>query len=329
MAAFLSEVDAEPAPAAPKIIAAGPTVISAKPSGPSSHQPGQLSATVVEAGGTVRRLPVSEWAKPEELARQIAAEGLPMPQLPHQMGLLPPGARRDDMMPPVTPPFIPSTTFSGARPGYVFKSGQLGVGYYHENAGSAPFVPPLPQAPRPPGLGPPAASGSMVASSSQQYGVSAPGERNITRTVAGMVWKDKTLLDWPEDDFRVFIGDLGNEVNDDVLTHAFQRYPSFQMARVIKDKGSGKTKGYGFASFKDPWDMTKALREMQGKYVGNRPIKIRKSTAAERQVTETNQPVQFSHALGVADKSTARALEKGGAIQKKKIHKNKNKHLPW
>ena len=44
------------------------------------------------------------------------------------------------MMPPVTPPFIPSTTFSGARPGYVFKSGQLGVGYYHENAGSAPFV---------------------------------------------------------------------------------------------------------------------------------------------------------------------------------------------
>ena len=63
MAAFLSEVDAEPAPAAPKIIAAGPTVISAKPSGPSSHQPGQLSATVVEAGGTVRRLPVSEWVR--------------------------------------------------------------------------------------------------------------------------------------------------------------------------------------------------------------------------------------------------------------------------
>ena len=57
-----------------------------------SHQPGHLSATVVEAGGTVRRLPVSEWAKPEELARQIAAEGLPMPQLPHQMGLLQAGS---------------------------------------------------------------------------------------------------------------------------------------------------------------------------------------------------------------------------------------------
>ena len=43
-------------------------------------------------------------------------------------------------------------------------------------------------------------------------GSSAPAERNIKRTVAGMVWTDKTLLEWPEDDFRVFVGDLGNEV---------------------------------------------------------------------------------------------------------------------
>ena len=28
----------------------------------------------------------------------------------------------------------------------------------------------------------------------------------------------------------------------------------------------------------DPWDMTKALREMQGKYIGNRPVKVRRST---------------------------------------------------
>lgn len=30
-----------------------------------------------------------------------------------------------------------------------------------------------------------------------------------------------------------------------------------QMARVVRDKHSTKTKGYGFVSFKDPWDMTK------------------------------------------------------------------------
>lgn len=84
------------------------------------------------------------------------------------------------------------------------------------------------------------------------------------------------------DDFRLFCGDLGNEVNDDVLTKAFSKYPSFNMARVIRDKWTGKTRGYGFVSFANASDLAAALKEMNGKYVGNRPIKLRKSTWKNR-----------------------------------------------
>jgi RNA recognition motif-containing protein len=38
------------------------------------------------------------------------------------------------------------------------------------------------------------------------------------------------------DDHRIFVGDLGNEVNDDVLTKAFVKYPSFAKAKVVRDK---------------------------------------------------------------------------------------------
>ena len=51
---------------------------------------------------------------------------------------------------------------------------------------------------------------------------------------------------------------------------------------MIRDKRSGKTKGYGFVSLMDPQEYLKALSEMNGKYVGNRPIKIRKSTWTDR-----------------------------------------------
>ena len=118
---------------------------------------------------------------------------------------------------------------------------------------------------------------------------------------------DKSLSEWPEDDFRIFVGDLGNETNDDVLAHAFQKYPSFQRARVVRDKNSGKTKGYGFVSFKDPWDMTKALRDMPGKYVGNRPIKVRKSSWKERNA-DTNSREWMNHSLAVGEKSMAKGL---------------------
>ena len=69
------------------------------------------------------------------------------------------------------------------------------------------------------------------------------------------------------DDFRLFCGDLGNEVNDELLARAFQKYPSFQRARVVRDKRTGKTKGFGFVSFKDSQDFIKAMREMNGIFI--------------------------------------------------------------
>ncbi|CAK9205524.1 unnamed protein product [Sphagnum troendelagicum] len=107
-------------------------------------------------------------------------------------------------------------------------------------------------------------------------------KKAVPRKAAGQSWEDPTLADWPENDHRLFCGDLGNEVNDEVLTKAFARFSSFNMARVVRDKRTGKTKGYGFVSFANPSDLALALKEMNGKYVGNRPIKMRKSTWKDR-----------------------------------------------
>merc|ERR1711964_103936 len=99
----------------------------------------------------------------------------------------------------------------------------------------------------------------------------------ILRKSAGKIWADATLAEWPAEDARLFCGDLGNEVTDDLLANAFRKYKSFQKAKVIRDKRSGRTRGFGFASFADPADMIHALKEVNGKYVGNRPIRLRRS----------------------------------------------------
>ncbi|CAB3223884.1 unnamed protein product [Arctia plantaginis] len=106
--------------------------------------------------------------------------------------------------------------------------------------------------------------------------------RKVVRTAGGQVWEDVTLLDWPDDDFRMFCGDLGNDVTDELLTRTFSKYTSFQRAKVIRDKRTNKSKGFGFVSFKDPGDFIKAMKEMDGRYVGSRPIKLRKSTWKNR-----------------------------------------------
>jgi hypothetical protein len=54
-----------------------------------------------------------------------------------------------------------------------------------------------------------------------------------TRTVSAFNF---ILTAW----FRLFVGDLSNDVSDDVLANAFNKYTSFQKARVIRDRLSQK-----------------------------------------------------------------------------------------
>merc|ERR1719188_932170 len=132
-----------------------------------------------------------------------------------------------------------------------------------------------------------AAVGAVMSSKS-----AAPQKQQATnlRKASGKIWRDPTLEDWPKDDYRLFCGDLGNEVTDDLLANAFRKYSSFQKAKVIRDKRTGKTKGYGFVSFSAPEDMVAALRDVNGRYVGNRPVRLKKSNWKEKGIdSEKNQ----------------------------------------
>jgi RNA recognition motif-containing protein len=104
------------------------------------------------------------------------------------------------------------------------------------------------------------------------------------RKSAGKIWVDPTLNEWKEDDYRIFVGDLGNEVSDEKLRNAFMKYPSLLKAKVIRDSRNMKSKGFGFVSFDNPDDYIKAMKEMDGKYIGNRPIKLERSKWKDRSV---------------------------------------------
>ncbi|CAI9270665.1 unnamed protein product [Lactuca saligna] len=137
-------------------------------------------------------------------------------------------------------------------------------------------------------------------------------KKAIPRKAAGQAWEDPTLAEWPENDFRLFCGDLGNEVNDDVLSKAFSSHgalPYHLLCKVVRDKRTGKTKGYGFVSFANPTDLAAALKEMNGKYVGNRPIKLRKSKWKERTDFEA------------LEKQKQRAQKKSKLPKKSVLHK--------
>lgn len=90
------------------------------------------------------------------------------------------------------------------------------------------------------------------------------------------------MQDWPENDFRLFVGDLAPEVENEDLARMFREYDSFAMARVVKDRSTEKSRGYGFVSMLDLMDAAKAIRDKNRKYLKSRPITVRWSNWKKR-----------------------------------------------
>jgi nucleolysin TIA-1/TIAR len=73
--------------------------------------------------------------------------------------------------------------------------------------------------------------------------------------------------------FHIFVGDLSNEVNDEVLLQAFSAFGTVSEARVMWDMKTGRSRGYGFVAFRDRADAEKALTSMDGEWLGSRAIR--------------------------------------------------------
>ena len=50
---------------------------------------------------------------------------------------------------------------------------------------------------------------------SESYGKSKKPKKMI-RVAGGQLWEDSSLMNWDHNDFRLFCGDLGNDVTDEV-----------------------------------------------------------------------------------------------------------------
>ncbi|KZF24399.1 RNA-binding domain-containing protein [Xylona heveae TC161] len=142
-------------------------------------------------------------------------------------------------------------------------------------------------------------------------------QKTVVRSGGGQVWQDSSLLEWDPAHFRFFVGNLAGEVTDDSLLKAFSKYPSVQKARVVRDKRTTKSKGFGFVSFSDGDEYFRAAREMQGKYVGSHPILLRRSTT-EIRPTAPGSNKGGKHGKGGQDnKQNGSGAKTGAGIQKK------------
>ncbi|CAI9114459.1 OLC1v1015187C2 [Oldenlandia corymbosa var. corymbosa] len=100
--------------------------------------------------------------------------------------------------------------------------------------------------------------------------------------------------------FNIFVGDLSPEVTDAMLFACFSVYSSCSDARVMWDQKTGRSRGFGFVSFRNQQDAQSAINDLTGKWLGSRQIRCNWATKG----AISNDDKQSSDAKSVVELTT-------------------------
>ncbi|CAK6952448.1 cold inducible RNA binding protein a isoform X3 [Scomber scombrus] len=76
------------------------------------------------------------------------------------------------------------------------------------------------------------------------------------------------------DEGKLFIGGLSFETNEESLAAAFGKYGTIEKVDVIRDKETGRSRGFGFVKYDNAEDAKDALEAMNGKTLDGRAIRV-------------------------------------------------------
>lgn len=80
---------------------------------------------------------------------------------------------------------------------------------------------------------------------------------------------------------KLYVGNLSFSVNDEELQQAFSSFGNVISARIVIDKMSGRSKGFGFVEIEDDAGADSAISKMDGQEIGGRPVRVSEAKPQE------------------------------------------------
>ncbi|GAV81395.1 RRM_1 domain-containing protein, partial [Cephalotus follicularis] len=127
----------------------------------------------------------------------------------------------------------------------------------------------------------------------------------IYREVEGVSWAVIYLMD--SDQGKLFIGGISWETNEDRLKEYFGQYGDVLQTSVMRDKVTGRPRGFGFVVFADPSILDRVLQDKHT--IDGRTVEAKRALSKEEQQSSTRS----------GSFNTGRSTGGGGNIKTKKI----------
>jgi len=71
---------------------------------------------------------------------------------------------------------------------------------------------------------------------------------------------------------KLFVGSLPWSTNDDFLKSKFEAFGTVLSAKIVKDRQTGRSKGFGFVEMENPGEAEQAIQALNGAEINGRKI---------------------------------------------------------
>ena len=88
---------------------------------------------------------------------------------------------------------------------------------------------------------------------------------------------------------NIYVGNLPYTMDDTELRGVFEEYGQVESASVIKDKFTGRSRGFGFVEMPDS-EGNNAIEETNGRSVGGRNLVVNEARPREQRPREDRGP---------------------------------------
>ncbi len=87
---------------------------------------------------------------------------------------------------------------------------------------------------------------------------------------------------------KLYVGNLSYSVRDDDLQQEFAAFGSVQSAKVMMERDTGRSKGFGFVEMSSPAEAQAAIDGLHGKNFGGRDLTVNIAPPMEARPPSSN-----------------------------------------
>jgi len=95
---------------------------------------------------------------------------------------------------------------------------------------------------------------------------------------------------------KLYVGSLPYKTTEDELHQMFSQFGEVTSVKIVSDKVTGQSKGFGFVEFKDSDAATSAIEQMNGSEYGGRKLIVSVARPPQaRDESGSDRPRRFNH----------------------------------